>query len=353
MDNEIVIGHHKVGVQHPPFIIAEMSGNHNHDLDRAFAIVDAAAEAGVHALKLQTYTADTITFNSTNPEFLIDNPKSLWYGKNLYELYQEAYTPWEWHGPIFERARSQGLVVFSSPFDETAVDFLEDLDAPAYKVASFENVHVPLLRKIAETGKPVIVSTGASTLADIELAVSTLRESGCKNYVLLKCTSSYPATPENTNILTIPDLAERFDCIAGLSDHTLGIGVALASVSLGARVIEKHITMSRAEGGVDAAFSMEPHEFKSLVEESNRAFEALGNVFYGVTEAEKESLKHKRSIYVVKDVMPGDLISPVNIKVIRPANGLPPVMFDQVIGKQFIKPVKAGTALTLDVINEK
>ena len=313
-----------------PFIIAEMSGNHNQSLDRALSIVDAASEAGVHALKLQTYTADTITLKDV---YTITDKNSLWYGRDLYDLYLEAHTPWEWHKTLFERAKERGIICFSTPFDETAVDFLESLDNPIYKVASFEVNHIPLLKYIAQTGKPVIMSTGASTLAEIEEAISTLRENGCSDLTLLKCTSTYPSTPENTNLLTIPHLKQLFDCNVGLSDHTLGIGVAIASVALGATVIEKHFCINRAEGGVDSAFSMEPQEMKTLVEEINRAHKALGNVIYGVLEAEKNSIIFKRSIYASKDIKEGDVFTSDNIKIIRPGDGLHPRYYEYILGK--------------------
>ena len=264
---DIKIAHHIIGLNHSPFIIAEMSGNHNQSLERALEIVDAAALAGAHAIKLQTYTADTITMKGA---YTIHDENSLWNGKELHELYQQAYTPWEWHQPIFERAKEKGLIAFSSPFDETAVDFLESLDVPAYKIASFENTHLPLIRKVAQTGKPIIISTGVSSISDIDETVRLLRKEGCENFILLKCTSTYPATPKNTNINTIPHLSNLYNCLVGLSDHTMGIGVSVAAVALGARVIEKHLTLRRVDGGVDSAFSLEPEELKALVEAMQR-----------------------------------------------------------------------------------
>ncbi len=325
-----------------PFIIAEMSGNHNQSLERALQIVDAAAESGVRALKLQTYTADTMTMPGV---YTIRDPKSLWYGRDLYDLYREAHTPWEWHKPIYERAREKGLICFSTPFDETAVDFLEKLNNPIYKIASFEVNHIPLLKYVAQTGKPVIMSTGASTLAEIEEAVNTLRENGCKDLTLLKCTSTYPATPENSNLLTIPHLKQLFDCNVGLSDHTLGIGVSIASVALGATVIEKHFCLSRAEGGVDSAFSMEPQEMKILVEEVNRAYSALGKVSYGILEAEKNSRIFKRSIYASKDIREGEPFTPDNIKIIRPTFGMEPKYWDELLTQKAWKEIKIGEAI--------
>jgi pseudaminic acid synthase len=344
---QIKLGNLPVGDQHKPFVIAEMSGNHNQSLDRALAIVDAAADAGAHAIKLQTYTADTMTMKGA---YQINDKNSLWNGRELYELYQEAYTPWEWHRPIFDHAAKRGILAFSSPFDETAVDFLESLNVPFYKVASFENTDWPLLKKIASTGKPVIMSTGVSRLADIDESVSLLRQDGCKELVLLKCTSTYPATPENTILVTIPHLRQMFNCIVGLSDHTMGVGASVAAVALGARVIEKHFTLSRAEGGVDSAFSLEPAELKSLVVETERAFLALGNVQYGVQSSESKSTLFKRSIYIAKDIHAGETITKEHIKVIRPALGLSPKHLDLVIGRQAKKDISAGTPLSFDLI---
>lgn len=322
-----------------------MSGNHNQSLDRALAIVDAAAAAGAHALKLQTYTADTITMKGVHR---IEDPNSLWYGKELHDLYRLAYTPWEWHAPIFERARQHGMVAFSTPFDETAVDFLETLDVPAYKIASFENTHLPLLRRVAQTGKPVIVSTGVATLADIAEAVDVLRQNGCPHIALLKCTSTYPASPENSNIKTIPYLSDIHQCVAGISDHTMGIGVSIAAVALGARIIEKHFCLSRAEGGVDSAFSLEPHELKDLINETERAFWSLGTVQMGIQPAEQASLAYKRSIFVAQDIAEGELLSPQNLQIIRPADGLAPRYWDLVLGKPARKNLQRGMPLRWD-----
>jgi len=343
---EITIGGRRVGPAHKPFIIAEMSGNHNQSLERGLALVDAAAAAGVDALKLQTYTADTITMDTG---FAIDEEgRSLWEGKNLYQLYQEAHTPWEWHAALFTRARQHGLLAFSTPFDETAVDFLESLDVPAYKIASFENAHWPLLRKVAATGKPVIMSTGAATLAEIDEAVRVLRAAGCRELVLLKCTSTYPATPATTNLRTIPVLAETFNCPIGLSDHTMGVGASVAAVALGACVIEKHFTLSRAEGGVDSAFSMEPHELKLLVDETERAQLALGTVQLCVQAAEEKSRMYKRSIYVSKPIAAGEEFTTDNLKIIRPGDGLWPRHWETVLGRKAVKDLKPGTPLTWD-----
>lgn len=346
---DIQIGNITIGDNQKPFVIAELSGNHNQSLEKALLLIDLAAEAGAHAIKLQTYTADTLTIDVSHGEFVITDPKSLWCGRNLYELYQEAHTPWEWHKALFDRAKEKGIICFSTPFDDSAVDFLEEIGVPAYKVASFENNHLPLLRKIAKTGKPVIMSTGISKLADIEIAVQTLKENGCIDLILLKCTSTYPATPENTNILTIPHMAQMFDCHVGLSDHTLGVGVSLASVALGARVIEKHFTDDRSKGGVDSAFSMEPLEFKMLIEESERAFLALGKVKYGILKEEEKSLTFKRSIYIIKDLIAGEVLTEENIKIIRPGLGIAPKYFEQMLGRTIKKDVKRGTALTFDL----
>jgi pseudaminic acid synthase len=339
-----------IGQSHKPFVIAEMSGNHNNSLEKALSIIDAAADAGAHAIKLQTYTADTLTINVSHGEFYVSDTNSLWKGRSLYDLYQEASTPWEWHPALFERAKQRGIICFSTPFDETAVDFLESLNMSVYKVASFENNHLPLLKKIASTGKPVIMSTGISNLSDIEIAVKTLKDNGCEDLILLKCTSTYPATPENTNVLTIPHMSQLFNCHVGLSDHTLGVGTSIASVALGARVIEKHFTIDRSEGGVDAAFSMEPHEFKTLVEETERAFLSLGNVTYGILKDEEKSIGFKRSIYIVEDINEGDILTKNNIRIIRPGHGLHPKYFDELLGKKINKSVKKGTALTFNLI---
>lgn len=348
--NDFFIGKYPIGDRHKPFVIAEMSGNHNQSIDRAYAIIDAAFTCGAHAVKLQTYTPDTMTIQSTGGLFDINDNDSLWKGRNLYELYQEAHTPWEWHAPLFKYAKNKGIMIFSTPFDETAVDFLEELGVAAYKIASFENTDVPLLRRVASTGKPVIMSTGLATLSDLDQAVKVLRTNGCKDLVLLKCTSTYPATPENTNLLTIPHLREMFGCHVGLSDHTMGIGAAVASVALGARVIEKHFTLSRADGGVDSSFSIEPSELTSLVIESERAFQALGSIQYGVLEAEKKSLRFKRSLYVVKDVEAGECFTKENLRVIRPGDGLSPKYYEKILGKRARVSLKAGTPLNWDTI---
>jgi len=348
--NEIVIGNNKIGHASPPFVIAEISGNHNRSLDRALEIVKAAAMAGAHALKLQTYTADTMTIDFKGNGFFIDAPNSLWAGKSLHELYEEAHTPWDWHQPIFNRCKELGIICFSTPFDETAVDFLESINVPCYKIASFENIDTPLIKKVAETGKPMFISTGMATIAELDEAVRTAREAGCRDLILLKCTSSYPASPENNNLITIPHMRELFDCQVGLSDHTLGIGAAIASVVLGATVIEKHFTLRRADGGVDAAFSTEPEELKSLVVETRRAWQAIGKIHYGPSVEEKESLIFRRSIYIVKNMKAGETFSKENIKIIRPGFGLSPKYYSTLLGKSVSRDVHKGTPLSWELL---
>jgi len=344
--NDIKIKNHLIGNDHSPFIIAEMSGNHNQSLERAFELVDAAATSGAHALKLQTYTSDTITLKGV---YTINDKNSLWSGKDLYDLYSEAHTHWEWHKPIFERANEKGMVAFSSPFDVTAVDFLEKLNVPCYKIASFENTDHVLLKKVAQTGKPVFMSTGVANISDVEESVNVLHKNGCKEIILLKCTSTYPSFPENTNLLTIPFLREKFNCHVGLSDHTMGIGVSMAAVALGARAIEKHFTLKREDGGVDAAFSMEPDEMKLLVDECYKAFLALGKIQTEVQEAEEKSLVFKRSLYVVEDIVEGELFSEQNIRSIRPSLGLGTKYYENVLGKKAKMNIKKGTPLTKEM----
>jgi N-acetylneuraminate synthase len=339
-----------VGPDNTPFVIAEMSGNHNQSLDRALSIVDAAADAGAHAIKLQTYTADTMTLNLQRGEFSVDAANPLWSGRSLHSLYQEAYTPWEWHAEIFEQARKRGLIAFSTPFDASAVDFLESLAVPAYKIASFENTDLPLIRKVASTGRPMIVSTGMATLAELDELVCAARDAGCRDLVLLKCTSTYPATPENSHLRTIPHLRELFGCEVGLSDHTMGVGAAVGAVALGATVIEKHFTLRRSDGGVDSAFSLEPEELRTLVVETERAWQALGQVRYGPTEAEKPSLAFRRSLYVVRDIKAGEAFTAENVRAIRPGLGLPPKHLDAVLGKRATRDIGRGTPLSWDLL---
>lgn len=332
------------------FIIAEMSGNHNQSLERAFEIVDAAAGAGVDALKIQTYTADTMTIDKSDGEFFISDPKSLWEGESLYSLYQKAYTPWEWHRAIFDRCKERGIIGFSTPFDFSAVDFLEELDCPIYKIASFENIDLPLIKRVAQTGKPMIVSTGMANVAELQELVDTARENGCEDLTLLKCTSSYPASPKGSNLLTIPHMKELFKCNVGVSDHTLGIGVAVASMALGARVVEKHFTLSRSDGGVDSAFSLEPTEMAQLVRECNTAVQALGHVSYQMQEQERKSLVYRRSLYVVKDMQAGDVLTSENMRSIRPGLGIAPKYYEILIGKKVKRNICRGTAVSWDIV---
>lgn len=332
-----------VGPGERPYLIAEMSGNHNQSLTQALEIVDAAAESGADAIKLQTYTAETMTLNSRGKGFVIEDPSSLWHGRQLYELYEEAHTPWDWHQQIMERAQARGVHCFSTPFDFTAVDFLESLNVPAYKIASFENTDLPLIEKVAATGKPLIISTGMATVAEIGEAVAAAKRAGAKDIALLKCTSTYPATPENSNLATIPNLAETFGCAVGLSDHTMGCGVAVASVALGACVIEKHFTLRRADGGVDSAFSMEPAEFRMMREEVDRAWQAMGSVTYGGTAAEDGSRVFRRSLYIAEDVAAGQELTAANMRAVRPGYGLPPKFLNALLGKRVARSLSAGT----------
>lgn len=340
-----------IGQEHKPFVIAEMSGNHNQSLQRALSIVEAAAQAGAHALKIQTFTADTMTIDTDSDGFVISNPNSPWKGESLHKLYSLSHTPWEWHKPIFDKARELGLIPFSSPFDTSAVDFLETLNAPCYKIASFENIDIPLIKKCASTGKPLIISTGMATLAELEDAVTAAREAGCRDLVLLKCTTTYPASPEYTNIRTIPHLRQLFNCEVGLSDHTMGIGVATASVALGATVIEKHFTLARADGGVDASFSLEPAEMAMLVDETLRAWQALGQVKYGPTATEQKSLAYRRSLYAVRDIAPGETLTADNIRAIRPGAGLKPKYIENILGRKARQQIQRGTPLSWNLID--
>ncbi len=350
MSMGIRIADRMIGQAHAPFVIAEMSGNHNQSLARALEIVEAAAKSGAHALKIQTYTPDTMTLDLDEREFHISDPNSLWAGTSLYKLYAQAHTPWDWHQPIFERARKLGMIPFSTPFDDTAVDLLESLDVPCYKIASFENTDIPLIRRVAATGKPIIISTGMASVAELDETVHAAREAGCKDLVLLKCTSSYPATPENTNVRTIAHLRELFGCEVGLSDHTMGCGAAVAAVALGATVIEKHFTLARADGGVDSAFSLEPDEMNRLVVECERAWQSLGKVSYGTTIADQKSLIFRRSLYVVRPMAAGDAFSPNNVRAIRPGLGMAPKWMDTVLQKKAGRDIKIGTPLSWDLI---
>ena len=347
----ITIANRRIGENQPPFIVAEMSGNHNRSLERALAIVDAAAEAGAHALKIQTYTAETMTLDLKEGEFIVNDPDSLWAGQSLYSLYEKAHTPWEWHQALFDRARQKGLIPFSTPFDETAVDFLETLDAPCYKIASFEMTDLPLIRKVAATGKPMIISTGMATAGEIDETVRAARSAGCKDLILLKCTSTYPASPEDTNLNTIPHLRQLTHCEVGLSDHTMSVGVAVAAVALGATVIEKHFTLARSEGGVDSAFSLEPSELKLLVQETERAWRAMGQVRYGTSsDAEQKSLAFRRSLYVTQAIKAGETFTIKNIRSIRPGLGLPTKYLELIIGKRANRDIKPGTPLNWNQI---
>jgi pseudaminic acid synthase len=346
----IPVGPHHIGPGHPPFVVAEMSGNHNGSLERALRIVDAAAEAGAHAIKIQTYTAATMTLDVKEREFAITDPNSLWAGRSLYDLYEEAHTPWDWHAAIFERCRQRGIVGFSTPFDETAVDFLESLGAPLYKVASFENVDLPLIRRVARTGKPMVISTGLATAAEVDEAVTAAREAGARQLVVLKCTSAYPASPRDSHLRTIPHLRGLLGCQVGVSDHTMGLGAALAAVAMGATFIEKHFTLSRAEGGVDAAFSLEPSELRALVEESRVAWESLGEVHYGPTERERPSLQFRRSLYVAEDMQEGEAFTRRNLRAIRPGLGLSPKHLDTLLGRRVSRAVRKGTPASWDLL---
>jgi len=350
MNREIRIGSHRIGLNHPPFVIAEMSGNHNQSLDRAFAIVDAAAKSGAHALKIQTYTPDTMTLNIKDGDFLVKDFKNSWEGKSLYDLYAEAMTPWEWHEAIKKRCEANKMLFFSTPFDDSAVDFLEKLDVEFFKVASFENTDIPLIRKIAKIGKPMIISTGMASISEIGETVEEAKSAGCKSIILLKCTSAYPATPAEANLLTIKNMRDLFKVEVGLSDHTMGIGVGIAAVALGATVIEKHFTLDRAEGGVDSAFSMEPSEFKLLVDESFKAWQAIGEVSYERGESEKRSLLYRRSLYISEDIASGEVFSEKNIRAVRPGKGLPTKYLENFLGKKSKKSIRKGTPVSWDLL---
>jgi len=344
------IGDRSIGRDHPPFVIAEMSGNHNQSLERALAIVDAAGAAGAHALKIQTYTPDTMTLDVRKPGFVIEDPASLWFGRSLHDLYREAHTPWEWHAPIFERARSLGMIPLSTPFDDSAVDFLGSLGSEVYKIASFENTDLPLIRKVASKGKPIILSTGMATVAEIDEAVRAARDGGCPELALLRCTSTYPATPVDSDLATLAHMRELFGCQVGLSDHTAGIGAAICSVAFGAVVIEKHFTLRRSDGGVDSTFSLEPDELRALVEESKRAWQAVGAVRYGPSAGESASLQFRRSIYITRDLAPGDVLSKENVRIIRPGFGLPPKYWSLILGMRTVRTLRRGEPLTWNAL---
>jgi len=345
---EISIAGRRIGPDQPPYIVAEMSGNHNGDINRALRILEIAKEAGADAVKLQTYTADTITIDHDGPEFLIRG--GLWDGRRLHELYEEAHTPWDWHGPIFERARALGITVFSAPFDPTAVELLEGLDAPAYKIASQEVVDIPLIRRVAATGKPMIISTGMASLGEIREAVDAARGAGAEQLVVLHCVSAYPTPPEEANLRTIADLAEQLGVVTGLSDHTMDTTVATLAVGMGACLIEKHVTLARADGGVDSAFSLEPEELARLVRDSRMAHAALGAPAYRPTKSEEAGLKFRRSLYVVADVARGEALTAANVRSIRPSLGLAPKHYDTVIGRAAARDLKRGEPLSADMI---
>ena len=347
---DIQLGQHTVGPSHPPLIIAELSGNHDQSLDKALAMVDAAAACGADAIKIQTYTADSMTLDIRSGDFVIQDPGNLWQGKSLYELYQLAMTPWNWHQAIFERANALGMLAFSTPFDHAAVEFLEQLNVPCYKIASFENIDHGLIAAVARTGKPVIVSTGMATQTELAEAVEVLQRNGCRDIILLKCTSNYPARPIDANLNTIPHLAALFGCQVGLSDHTAGIGVSVAAVALGATVIEKHFVLDRSEGGIDAAFSMEPAEFSLLVSECRKAKDALGKVHYGCTDKEIASRVHRRSLYIAKDMQAGDIFTADNLRSVRPGLGLAPKYLPQFLGRKVKQDVPMGTPLSWELI---
>ena len=347
---EIKIDNRIIGSLFAPLIIAEMSGNHNQSLERAIKIIDAAVSSGAHAIKLQTASPDGLTLDVDMPDFKITDKNSLWHGRNLYQLYQEAITPWEWHAPLFEHCHKKGIIAFSSPFEIKAVDFLESLNVPCYKIASFELIDTQLVRRVAKTGKPIILSTGMATLSEIETAVNTVRAEGNNKIILLKCTSSYPALPKNTNLHTIPHLRTAFSTQVGLSDHTLGVGVPCAAVAMGATVIEKHFTLDRSDGGIDSAFSLEPKEMKLLVEETERAWQALGTVLYGGSNDEKASLQYRRSIYICRAVKAGEQLTVENIRVIRPGFGISPKYYDMLIGRSVNQDLPAGTSMSWEYI---
>lgn len=347
------IGGRKIGREQPPLIIAEMSGNHNGSLDAALAIVRSAAAAGAHAIKLQTFTAATLTIDSRRPEFFIDDPASLWHKRRLWELYEEAHTPWEWHEPLFKEARSLGLLCISSAFDTSSVDFLVSLGIDAIKISSFELLHIPLIKAAAQSGRPVLMSTGMAQQAEIDDAVAALREAGCGKFVLLKCTSAYPAQEKDADLRTMVDMSAKYGCEVGLSDHTLRPYVALAATALGASVIEKHFTLARADGGLDAEFSLEPSELRELVKGTELVWRSLGSARYGPKSAEQTSLKERCSIYVVRQVRRGERFTSDNIRIIRPGNGLPPKLYWDILGKKCARDVEEATPMSWELVSRE
>ena len=353
MTSAFSVGRRKIGAGCEPFLIAEMSGNHQGSLKNALRIVDAAADAGADALKIQTYTADTMTIDIRSGDFFISDPQSLWKGRSLYDLYAEAGTPWEWHKQIFERCKKRGIIGFSTPFDASAVDFLESLKVPMYKIASFEITDLPLIRRTARTKKPLVISTGMATAREIGDAVETARSAGCRHLILLKCTSAYPADARDANLLTMREMSKKFRCDVGLSDHTTGVGVSIAAVAHGAVMIERHVTLDRKDGGVDSAFSLEPAELRMLADACRQAHWAAGRVAYGPTDKEKKSLCFRRSLYVVKDLKRGEKFTPENVRSIRPGFGLPPKHYESILGKAAAKDLERGTALRRDFIQLK
>jgi N-acetylneuraminate synthase len=345
----VTVAGRTIGADHPPYVVAELSANHGGSLERALAVMEAAKAAGADAVKLQTYTADTMTIDHDSPEFHING--GLWDGRRLYELYEEAHTPWEWHAALFGKGRALGIPVFSTPFDGSAVDFLETLDPPVYKLASFELLDLPLVRRIAATGKPLIMSTGMGTPEEIEETVETFHTAGGRDLILLHCVSGYPTPPDQSNLRRIPGLIKQFGCPVGLSDHTLGTEVAIASVALGACAIEKHFTLARADGGPDAAFSLEPAELRAMTQGVRTAFDALGTGAPTRSQVEKDSMSFRRSIYVVRDIGAGEMLTTVNLRIIRPGHGLPPRDLEKVIGRKARRSLARGTALTWNAVD--
>jgi N-acetylneuraminate synthase len=350
MSNHITIDGRKIGPDYPPYIIAELSANHNGDIERAYKIMEAAKEAGADAIKLQSYTHDTITIDHNSEEFQIKG--GLWDGQSLYELYKSAHMPWEWHKPLFEKAKELGITIFSSPFDFTAVDLLETLNAPAYKIASFEVIDLPLIARVAKTGKPMIISTGMATQEEIQEAITTAKNNGCEELVVLQCVSGYPAPPEQYNLRTIPDIAKRFNVLSGLSDHTIDNATAVASVALGACLIEKHVTLDRNGGGADDSFSLEPKELTQLCKDAKTAWLSLGQVNYDKTEAEKGNVKFRRSLYAVKDIKSGDVLTEKNMRSIRPGFGIEPKHYFAILGKKVKQNIAKGTALQFQLLED-